>query len=357
MYRAIPSGVGSHRRDLKLSLDDERAVCREGAGWAVAHGYGNAADLAHIEEGGRLAGADPGVVSDRALERGRSQLGTIGSGNHFVEVGYVDEIRDPAGAEALGLRLGQVTTIVHTGSRGFGYQVCDDHLDLMLGASQKYGITLPDRQLCCAPLGSPEAKQYLAAMFAAANYAFANRQIITHWVRQTLHEAFGVTPDSVRLVYDLCHNIGKFERHVVDGAERTLFVHRKGATRAFPPGRPEVPEAYRAIGQPVLIPGDMGRYSFVLLGTPGGYAQTFGSTCHGAGRVLSRTAATRAAKGRDIPAELAAKGIQVRGASIGTVVEEMPEAYKDVSDVVGVVERAGISKIVARLRPVAVVKG
>ena len=357
LFRSIPSGVGSHRRDFKVSVQEEAEVCRRGAGWAVERGMGTLDDLAHIEERGCLSGADPARVSERAFERGRAQLGTIGSGNHFVEVGYVDQVRDVEGAAALGLHEGQVTTIVHTGSRGFGYQVCEDHLDLMLRASKTYGIELPDRQLCCAPLGSPEAAQYLGAMFAAANYAFCNRQIITHYVRETLRDELGADPARVRLIYDVCHNIGKFEQHRVDGAERRVFVHRKGATRAFPPGRPEVPAAYRDVGQPVLIPGDMGRYSFVLLGTSTGYEQSLGSTCHGAGRVLSRGAARRAAARRNILQELAGAGIYVRGASVGTVVEEMPEAYKDVADVVGVVERAGISKIVARLRPVAVVKG
>jgi tRNA-splicing ligase RtcB len=329
----------------------------DGAKWAVEAGFGLPQDLDHIEEGGRIDGAKPENVSARAFARGRKQLGTLGSGNHFVEVGWVDQIRDAAAAEALGLREGQVTVIVHTGSRGFGYQVCDDHLDLMVKAAGDYGIDLPDRQLCCAPLGSPEANQYLGAMFSAANYAFANRQLITHFVRRTLQERFGTDPAAVRLIYDLCHNIGKFETHTLEGADRRLFVHRKGATRAFPPGRAEVPAAFRDVGQPVLIPGDMGRYSFVLMGTAAGAAETFGSTCHGAGRVLSRGAARRAAKGRNILQELAGEGIYVRGASVGTVVEEMPEAYKDVADVVGVVERANISKIVARLRPLAVVKG
>ncbi len=357
LYTAVPSGVGSHRRDHTLSEEDARAVCVDGAHWAVQAGFGLPQDLDHIEEGGRIEGALPANVSDRAFARGRKQLGTLGSGNHFVEVGWVDQIRDAAAAEALGLREGQVTIIVHTGSRGFGYQVCDDNLDLMVKAAADYGIALPDRQLCCAPLGSPEADRYLGAMFSAANYAFANRQLITHFVRKTLQERFGTDPAAVRLIYDLCHNIGKFETHTLDGAERRLFVHRKGATRAFPPGRAEVPAAFRDVGQPVLIPGDMGRYSFVLMGTATGAAETFGSTCHGAGRVLSRGAARRAAKGRNILTELAGEGIYVRGASVGTVVEEMPEAYKDVADVVDVVERANISKIVARLRPLAVVKG
>jgi tRNA-splicing ligase RtcB len=357
LYDSVPSGVGSHRRDHTLSEEDAHAVCVDGAKWAVEAGFGLPQDLDHIEEGGRIDGAKPENVSARAFARGRKQLGTLGSGNHFVEVGWVDQIRDAAAAEALGLREGQVTVIVHTGSRGFGYQVCDDHLDLMVKAAGDYGIELPDRQLCCAPLGSPEANQYLGAMFAAANYAFANRQLITHFVRKTLQERFGTDPAAVRLIYDLCHNIGKFETHAFEGQDRRLFVHRKGATRAFPPGRAEVPAAFRGVGQPVLIPGDMGRYSFVLMGTATGAAETFGSTCHGAGRVLSRGAARRAAKGRNILQELAGDGIYVRGASVGTVVEEMPEAYKDVADVVGVVERADISKIVARLRPLAVVKG
>lgn len=359
LFEDIPSGVGSQRRDFKLSYAQLRQVLHKGAAWAVAQGFGEAADLAHIEEGGCLPGADAELVSQRALERGKTQLGTLGSGNHFVEVQQVEEIRDAAAAEALGLFPGQVTVTIHTGSRGLGYQVCDDYIRVMRQASRKYGIELPDQQLCSAPLTSPEGRQYLAAMAGAANYAFANRQLITYAVRQCLSRLCGASPQALdlALIYDVCHNIAKFEQHVYDGRRQRLCVHRKGATRAFPPGHADTPEAYRQVGQPVLIPGDMGRYSYVLVGTSGAYAETFGSTCHGAGRVLSRNAAKKAARGRNISAELANRDIVVRAAGRATLAEEISEAYKDVMDVVNVVEQAGIGRIVARLKPLAVIKG
>jgi tRNA-splicing ligase RtcB (3'-phosphate/5'-hydroxy nucleic acid ligase) len=359
LFRNVPSGVGSHRRDLKLSDHEVKQVLRKGAAWAVEREFGTANDLLHIEEKGTLAGADPEVVSDRALERGRAQLGTLGSGNHFLEVQMVEEIGDEYAAQALGLFPGQVTISIHTGSRGLGYQVCDDYIRLMLQAARKYGIDLPDRQLCCAPLTSPEGKQYLAAMAGAANFAFANRQIISSWVRESFEQVLGRPPAEIQLsvIYDVCHNIAKWETHQVGGKERRLCIHRKGATRAFPPGHPTTPDLYREVGQPVLIPGDMGRYSYVLVGTRKGFQETFGSSCHGAGRVLSRHAAKKAARGRNIEAELAGRGIIIRAAGRATVAEEISEAYKDVMDVVHVVEQAGIGKIVARLRPLAVVKG
>lgn len=359
LFRNVPSGVGSHRRDLKLSVAEERKVLQEGARWVVKQGMGSEQDLEHIEEGGRIQGADPELLSARALERGRDQLGTLGSGNHFLEVQMVEEIREPELAQVLGLFPGQVTVTIHTGSRGLGYQVCDDYLRVMLRAAAKYGIKLPDRQLCCAPLDSPEGRQYLAAMACAANFAFANRQLITAWVRESFEQVLGRSAEALRLsvIYDVCHNIAKYEQHVVEGRRRRLCVHRKGATRAFPPGHPDIPEIYRAIGQPVLIPGDMGRYSYVLVGTAAGFDETFGSTCHGAGRVLSRHAAKKLARGRRIEEELAARGIVLRAAGRGTVAEEISEAYKDVMEVVEVVQQAGIGRIVARLRPLAVVKG
>ena len=359
LFRNVPAGVGSERRDLKVSLAEQRRVLERGAAWAVARGYGETEDLRHIEAGGMLPGADSELVSERAMERGRAQLGTLGSGNHFLEVQEVEEIFDAAVADVLGLWSGQVTVSIHTGSRGLGYQVCDDFLKRMLQASRKYGIELPDRQLCCAPLTSPEGREYLAAMAGAANFAFANRQIITAWVRESFEQVLGLSPAELRLslIYDVCHNIAKWETHTVDGRARRLCVHRKGATRAFPPGHPETPEAYRAVGQPVLIPGDMGRYSYVLVGSAGAMAETFGSTCHGAGRVLSRHAAKKAAHGRRIEAELAERGILIRAAGRATVAEEISEAYKDVAEVVDVVRRAGLGKIVARLRPLAVIKG
>jgi tRNA-splicing ligase RtcB len=358
LFTAVPSGVGSHRADLVLDDAQLEAVLRRGAGWVVDQGWGTAEDLTHCEAGGCIEGAQPGRVSDRAKRRGRNQLGTLGSGNHFCEVQSVSEIFDDEAARALGLRPGGVAVMIHTGSRGLGHQVCDDHLDIMVAAAARYGIELPDKQLCCAPLSSPEGQAYWGAMCAAANFAFANRQLITHKVRGALDAVFGPgAGGESRLVYDVAHNIAKRERHEVDGRERELCVHRKGATRAFPPGHPELPEAYRTLGQPVLIPGDMGRYSYVLLGTDTAFKETFGSCCHGAGRRLSRRAAKRAARDRDPRAELAARGILVRAASRATVDEEIPEAYKDVREVVDVVDGAGIGRKVACLRPLGVVKG
>lgn len=359
LFRNVPAGVGSRRKDLILQPRELRQVLLKGAGWAVSQGYGGAADLDCIEAGGRLSGAEPDRISPRAVERGRSQLGTLGSGNHFVEIGYVSEIYDEAAARPLGLERDSVTVIIHTGSRGLGYQVCDDYLGEMLRASSKYGIDLPDRQLCSAPLTSPEGGRYLQAMAGAANFAFANRQVITAFVRQTFEEVLGVGPREAGLsvVYDVCHNIAKFEEHQVQGKWRRVCVHRKGATRAFPPGHPETPAAYRKVGQPVLIPGDMGRYSYVLVGTQKSYDDTFGSTCHGAGRRLSRAAARKAGRGRPLLRELEDRGIIVRSEGRSTLMEEMPEAYKDVARVVDICHRAGIAKKVAQLVPMGVIKG
>ena len=358
LERSIPSGVGHGYRD-KLAAKEVTAVLTRGAAWAVDAGHGFAEDLERIEGGGRLPGADPGQVSERAIERGRAQLGTVGSGNHFIEVGYVAEVYDEKLASAFGLARDHMTVLIHSGSRGLGYQVCDDYLPLMLGAARKHGIELPDRQLACAPLGTDEANRYLAAMSAAANYAFANRQIMAHRVREACERAFGrgAPQLGLRLVYDVAHNIAKLEEHEVEGRVKRLCVHRKGATRAFPPGHPELPPAYRETGQPVLIPGDMGRYSYVLAGTTGAYRETFGSTCHGAGRRMSRHAAKAAARGRELRSEFRRLGIEVRSASFGTVAEEIPEAYKDVADVVDAVHGAGIGRKVARLRPLGVLKG
>ena len=359
LFVNIPSGVGSHRKDLKLSQHEVKNVLKNGAQWAVSHGYGSKEDLEHIEEKGCIFGADPELVSNRAIERGLAQLGTLGSGNHFVEVGYVSEIFDEEIARALGLEKDGITIIVHTGSRGLGYQVCDDFIKVMIGASRKYNIELPDRQLCCAPINSPEGKEYLAAMACAANYAFANRQMITHWVRESFERALHVGPKESRIspVYDVCHNIAKFEDHLVNGQKKRLCVHRKGATRAFRPNHPDTPDAYKSVGQPVLIPGDMGRCSYVLVGTEKAYSDTFGSTCHGAGRVMSRNQAMKMAKGRSIAQELKEKGILVRADSRATLDEELPEAYKDVTEVVDIVQHAGISKKVAQLKPLCVIKG
>jgi tRNA-splicing ligase RtcB len=359
LFHNIPSGVGSRRKDLKLNREEERKVLKKGARWAIERSFGSAEDLDHIEEHGCIEGADPDRVSEKAMERGKAQLGTLGSGNHFVEVGYVAEVYDETSAETLGLRKDQVTVIVHTGSRGLGHQVCDDYIRVMMDAARKYQIELPDPQLCCAPVSSPEGSRYLEAMASAANFAFANRQMITHWVRETFEQFFRMSPRDLKLdlIYDVCHNIAKVEAHTVNGEKKKLCVHRKGATRAFPPGHPDVPSDYQSIGQPVLIPGDMGRCSYVLLGTKRAMAETFGSTCHGAGRVMSRHQAIKAAKGRDVARELENQGIIVRGASQGTIVEEIPEAYKDVTDVVNVVHHAGISLKVAKLVPMGVIKG
>jgi len=359
LFVNIPSGVGSHRKDLKLGREEQQKVFLKGARWAVEKGFGSQHDLDHIEEKGCIQGADPDRVSDRAMERGRGQLGTLGSGNHFVEVGYVGEVFDEKVAQVLGLWKDQVTVFVHTGSRGFGHQVCDDSIRGMMNAAAKYKIDLPDPQLCCAPIASTEGQQYLGAMACAANFAFANRQMITHWVRETFEQVFRMGPKDLKLdlIYDVCHNIAKLEHHTVDGKKKKLCVHRKGATRAFPPGHRDVPEDYRSVGQPVLIPGDMGRCSYVLVGTDRAMDETFGSTCHGAGRVMSRHQAIKAAKGRAITRELEDRGIIVRGASRGTIVEEMPDAYKDVNDVISVVHQAGISRKVAKLIPMGVIKG
>jgi tRNA-splicing ligase RtcB len=343
LYRAIPTGVGSHGA---VTLDGREldAVTEGGASWAVARGYGCADDLARLESGGRLAGADPAGVSHRARERGRLQLGTLGSGNHFLEVQVVDEVHDEATATAFGIRRGQLTVMIHTGSRGLGHQVCTDALESTGRALARHGIVVPDRQLACAPVDSPEARGYLGAMRAAANFAFANRQVLAQAAREVFARVLGVPGESLRVVYDVAHNIAKEEEHVVDGRPRRLLVHRKGATRAFP-------------GQPVLVPGDMGRCSYLLVGTDAAMRETFGSTCHGAGRVLSRTAAVKAARGRRIDRELADRGVVARARGRDALAEEMPEAYKDVEDVVDVVHRFGISTRVARLRPIGVVKG
>jgi tRNA-splicing ligase RtcB (3'-phosphate/5'-hydroxy nucleic acid ligase) len=358
LFSEIPSGVGSKGR-MRLGPDDERRIMTKGALWAVENGLGEQSDIEKIESAGRIDGADPSLVSARAYERGRAQQGTLGSGNHFLEIQFVDKIYDEKAANALGLFAGQITVMIHTGSRGFGHQVCSDFLEVMERAAEKYKIELYDRELACAPFQSPEAQDYLAAMRAAANYAWANRQCIMHWTRETFMKVLGASPGALgmSLVYDVAHNVAKVEDHVVNGKKKKLVVHRKGATRAFPPGHPELPECYRHLGQPVLIPGDMGRASFVLLGTEKAMQETFGSTCHGAGRLMSRHQAIRKAKGRAIWRELEDKGIIVRSAGRSTLAEEMSEAYKDVSDVVEVVHKAGISTKVARLRPLGVVKG
>ncbi len=358
LYQHIPSGVGS-TGSIKLSISEEKKVLTRGSRWAVQQGFGIDSDLDHTEDGGCMENADPDVVSNRALERGKKQLGTLGSGNHFLEVGVVEEIYDSESAQVFGLFEGQVTLMVHSGSRGFGYQVCDDFLAYMTKHVQKLGFELPDRQLACAMVQSKEGIRYYNAMACAANYAWANRQILMHLSSEVFSRVLDIGPKDLELnlVYDVCHNIAKKEKHVIDGKKRLVCVHRKGATRAFPPGHESLCDAYRPVGQPILIPGDMGTASFIMVGTEKAMEETFGSTCHGAGRVLSRTAAKKKSKGRSIRRELEDKGILVRWSGRSTLAEEMPDAYKDISEVVAVVHGAGISKKVAKLRPIGVVKG
>ncbi|MFH2220549.1 MAG: RtcB family protein [Pseudomonadota bacterium] len=358
LFQEIPAGVGS-KGAIKLSVKEEKKVLQMGSRWAVQQGFGDAADLEHTEDGGCMENADPEVLSDRALERGRDQLGTLGSGNHFLEIGVVETVYDPEAARAFGIFEGQVTLMLHSGSRGLGYQVCDDSLAFMTKHVKKLGFELPDRQLACALIQSEAGRRYYNAMACAANYAWANRQIMMHQSREIFQRVLGVGPRDLgmKLVYDVCHNIAKQEAHMVDGKMQTVCVHRKGATRSFPPGHSALSADYRKVGQPVIIPGDMGTASYVLVGTEKAMEETFGSTCHGAGRVLSRTAAKKASRGRAIQRELEDKGILVRWTGRSTLAEELPEAYKDISEVVDVVHGAGISKKVAKLRPIGVVKG
>lgn len=358
LYQEIPSGVGS-KGALRLSAQELRQVLKPGSAWAVERGYGSADDLECTEDHGCMEGAEPEAVSERAMERGRPQLGTLGSGNHFLEVGFVDEVYDDKAAEVFGLKKDQVTVFIHSGSRGLGYQVCDDFLKRMGERTRQLGLELPDRQLACDFIQSKTAGEYLAGMACAANYAWVNRQMLMHWTREVFEHFFRMSPRDLgmQLIYDVCHNIAKRETHLIAGEQREVCVHRKGATRAFPPGHPAVPPIYRSIGQPVLIPGDMGRCSYVLVGAVKAMEETFGSTCHGAGRVQSRAQAIKAGRGRPLHRELEDQGIHVMAASRKTLVEEAPEAYKDVSQVVEVVHRAGISRKVAKLRPWGVVKG
>ena len=358
LYRRIPCGIGS-TGSIRLSKKEEKKVLRDGSHWVVKQGFGKQRDLDHTEDTGRMPNADPDAVSDRALERGRKQLGTLGAGNHFLEVGVVEKVYDPHVARVFGLFENQVTLMLHSGSRGFGYQVCDDYLARMAKQAHKLEFELPDRQLACARIQSDAGRQYYNAMACAANYAWANRQVMMHHIREVFQRVLGIGPAALdmNLVYDVCHNIAKREEHVVDGKKRTVCVHRKGATRSFAPGHPAVCDTYRSVGQPVIIPGDMGTASYVLAGTEKAMAETFGSTCHGAGRVLSRKAAKKMSKGRAIGRELEDRGILARWTGRHTMAEEMPDAYKDISQVVGVVHGAGISRKVAKLRPIAVVKG
>ena len=359
LFSLIPSGVGSEGAIPKLSRVDEKRLLRDGAGWAVAEGYGRQEDLEYTEECGRLKYADAELLSERALDRGLRQVGTLGSGNHFVEIGRVEEIYLPHVAQALNIFHDQVVILIHTGSRGLGYQTCEDSLKVMNHAMAKYGIQLPDRQLACTPIQSPEGQNYLAAMAAAANYAWANRQVIMSQAEKAFLKALNISPRELgfSLIYDVCHNIAKIEEHVVDGKRRRVCVHRKGATRAFPLGHPELPRAYQQLGQPILIPGDMGRYSYLLVGCEAAMEKTFGSTCHGAGRVMSRAQSKRESRGINIDQEMVRRGVVARYQGRATMAEEMPHAYKDVADVVETMDKAGISKKVARFRPVGVIKG
>jgi tRNA-splicing ligase RtcB len=358
LHANCPSGVGKGGT-IKLKAVELERLVEEGAGWALARGYATQSDLERTEERGCLEGADAGVVSQRAKDRGRGQVGTLGAGNHFIEVDVVAEVFDETAADRMGLFTGQVAVQVHCGSRGFGHQVCSDYVKRFQKTVHRYGIQLPDRELVCAPLSSPEGQDYLAAMKAAANYAFANRQVLTHHIRRSFEGvlAGNVKNHHVYQIYDIAHNMAKVEEHKVDGRRVKLCVHRKGATRAFGPGSPVLPDVYRDIGQPVLVPGSMGTASWVLLGTEGSMAQTFGSTCHGAGRTMSRSKAKKTVWGADLREELEAGGVRVRAGSMAGLAEEAPVAYKDVDRVVEVVHGAGIASKVARLQPLAVIKG
>lgn len=358
LFQNVPAGVGQEGK-FHFSAKELKRLMAEGPAYLVERELATESDLEHTEARGCLPGADPDAVSDRALERGADQCGTLGSGNHFLEVQVVDEVFDADAARAFGLAEGMVCVMIHSGSRGLGYQVCDDYLKALRRVPEKYSIHLPDPQLVCAPVESPEGRRYLSAMCAAANFAWCNRQLLMHQARETFAEVFGRSWQELQmnLVYDVAHNIAKFEEHDFGLGPRKVWVHRKGATRAFPPGHPEVPAVYRHIGQPVLIPGDMGRASWVLVGSPGSMKHSFGTACHGAGRQLSRTAAVKQAANRRIDKELAERGIIARARSWRGLAEEQPEAYKDVDVVVDVVHHADLARKVARLRPIGVVKG
>ncbi|MBL7151416.1 MAG: RtcB family protein [Candidatus Omnitrophica bacterium] len=358
LFSDIPAGVGS-KGDIRVSAKEEEKILVKGSRWAVEKGYGTEEDLECTEEYGAIEGADPGAVSERAYERGKAQSGTLGSGNHFLEVQAIDQLYDRELCDAFGFNLGQVTIMIHSGSRGLGYQVCDDYTRSMVRCLQKYNINVPDRQLACAPVNSDEGKAYLGAMKCAANYAWANRQCLMHLTREVFEKVFAMSWQKMgmELIYDVAHNIAKIEKYEIEGKEKKLCVHRKGATRAFGPGHPALPERYKKTGQPVIIPGDMGRNSYLLVGTKKAEEETFGSACHGAGRLKSRTAALRSINLNTLLKELESKGIIVKASGRGTIVEEAPQAYKDVNEVVDVVANAGISKRVCRMRPLGVIKG
>ena len=358
LYQNIPSGVGSKGK-IRISTQQVKNVLAEGSLWAIKHGYGENRDADHTEENGCMEGADADKVSYRALERGAPQLGTLGAGNHFMEIQEVEEVYDEKSAQVFGLFKGQITVMIHCGSRGLGHQVCDDYIKVMDRASRKYKIALRDRQLVCAPIGTPEADDYFCAMKAAANFAWANRQCIMHWTRETFEKILGMPPKELgmELIYDVAHNIGKIEEHITDGKKKVVCIHRKGATRSFPASRPEIPEDYREVGQPVLIPGTMGTNSYILVGTEKALEETWGSTCHGAGRIMSRHQALKTERGERLISELGRKGIKIRSKSYKTLAEESPRAYKNVDEVVDTCHGADISRKVAKLRPLGVVKG
>jgi tRNA-splicing ligase RtcB (3'-phosphate/5'-hydroxy nucleic acid ligase) len=355
VFRDVPCGTGGAGH-IPLNQKQLSEVLEQGARWAVDNGYGDESDVEFCEEGGCLEGADPDRVSERAKQRGLPQLGTLGSGNHFLEIQYVENIHDERTARVMGIEPGQVVLSIHCGSRGLGHQVCTDYLAEMGAAMKRYDISLPDRQLACVPIRSPEGEAYLAAMRAAANFAWANRQAILHFVRGSIRQLFGKDV-RIGLIYDVCHNIAKRERHVVEGKKRDVLVHRKGATRAFPPGHREIPAAYRSIGQPVLIPGSMGAASWVMVGSDGAMQETFGSVCHGAGRLMSRMAARKGRTAREVLDKLEEAGIVARSETRDGILEEVPEAYKNVDEVIQVVHDAGLARKVARLRPMGVMKG
>jgi tRNA-splicing ligase RtcB len=358
LFNTVPAGVGRTGK-YKFDETDTKRILAEGPSFVIGRELGVLQDLDHTEANGRIDGADPDEVSKHAIQRGSPQCGTLGSGNHFLEVQVVDNVADAEVAKAFGLELNQVCVMIHSGSRGLGYQVCDDALVQFRNAPAKYGITLPDRQLACAPAESPEGKKYIGAMRAAANFGFSNRQLLMHQTREVFADVFGRSWQDLGmdLLYDVAHNIAKLEEHTIEGKLKKVWVHRKGATRAFPAGHPELPEAFRLTGQPVIIPGDMGRASWVLVGGPQSMARSFGTTCHGAGRAMSRTAAVKDAAGRRIDKELEARGVIAMSSSRQGLAEEQPKAYKHVDDVVNVVHEAGLSRKVARMRPIGVIKG
>ncbi len=357
LFRTVPTGVGAKSAMLKGSEKSLEGMMQKGARWAVENGYGLPRDLTRCEESGYMKEADITAVSSKARQRGIPQGGTLGSGNHFLEIQVVREIYDPLVAAAFGLKPGQVCCMIHCGSRGLGHQICTDHLKVLEGAMKKYHISLPDRQLACAPLTSPEGKAYFGAMAAAANYAWANRQMIMHSVRQVMSRMYQISYEEMPLVYDVAHNVAKYEEHLVDNRKMTVCVHRKGATRAFGPGAPDLPADLISVGQPVIIPGSMGTSSYVLCGTDTAMKRTFGSTCHGAGRVMSRSQAKKRMSGHEVAANLAKQGIIVRAPHENAIADEAPDVYKPSDEVVGVVHNAMISRMVARLTPVGVIKG